>query len=205
MYIIDKNKDFYDYLSHIYGVDKSITFDRRGSVNVDDLMIADKSMNYPNIQSNSKTFVLLEVGYVQHLIKLFDFVIDEGMYERVISCSMELVRTFKDFKHYYDSPISIRGVDVAYNWTYFKPRSYRFDRPFNEVVRRVYDKSIDLPILKGTQVTSMLDAKEVWIELQTYLSSLGNDKDVDLHMTDVEKAVNHGFDKKTSFRNPIRL
>ena len=50
----------------------------------------------------------------------------------------------------------------------------------------------------------MLDPKETWIELQTYFSSLGNDKDIDLHLTDVEKAVNHGFDKKTSFRNPIK-
>ena len=31
MYIVDKHKDYYDYISHIYGVDKDTAFDRRGS------------------------------------------------------------------------------------------------------------------------------------------------------------------------------
>jgi hypothetical protein len=169
-------------------------------------MIANMPRNYTDITKDSKLFVILEVGYVQHLIQLFDFtVLETGRINNIASYSMKVVRTFKDYKHYYDYPISIRAIEVSYQRHYFEPNVYRFDRPFNEVVRRVYTKSINLPILKGTQLTSMLDAKETWIELQTYLSSLGNDKDIDLHMTDVEKAVNHGFDKKSSFRNPIRL
>lgn len=31
MLIIDKNNDFYDHISYIYGVDKKVVFDRRGS------------------------------------------------------------------------------------------------------------------------------------------------------------------------------
>jgi hypothetical protein len=31
MRILDKNKDFYDYLAGIYGIDNTVFFDRRGS------------------------------------------------------------------------------------------------------------------------------------------------------------------------------
>ena len=41
MYILDKNTDYYDYFSHIYGEDKSITFDRRGSAIIKDEMLVD--------------------------------------------------------------------------------------------------------------------------------------------------------------------
>jgi hypothetical protein len=39
MKIIDRNKDYYDYLSHVYGVDGNIAFDRRGSVLLTDRYI----------------------------------------------------------------------------------------------------------------------------------------------------------------------
>ena len=201
MYIIDKNKDYYDYFSHIYGVDKGITFDRRGSLPIDDAMISD-------ILGDSTFFILLEIGNVQHLIELYDFVLStyprDILHEKVISYNMKLVRTFREHKHHFDSPISIRGVNVGYHWGFGHPNVYHFDRPYGEAITRYSEKSINLPILGNTQITSLLDAQEIWIELQTYFSSLQNDKDVDLHMTDVEKAINHGFDKKTSFRNPIK-
>ena len=65
------------------------------------------------------------------------------------------------------------------------------------------DKNIMLPILQGTSLTKVLDAETVWIEIQTYISSLDNDKDIDLDTTDKEKATIHGFDKQ-SFRHPVK-
>jgi len=205
MYIIDKNKDYYDYFSNIYGVDKGIIFDRRGSVVLDDSLITGM-LSAPRLHSPI-LFILLEIGNVQHIIKLHNFTfgsVPNMPLPGITSSTMQLVRTFKDHKHYFNSPISIREVNISYHWDYGEPRVYQLDRSYEEVIARVDSKSIDLPILGGTQITSLLDAKEVWIELQTYFSSLKNDKDIDLHLTDVEKAVNHGFDKKTSFRNPIK-
>jgi len=209
MYIIDKNKDFYDYFSHIYGEDKRITFDRRGSIVITDEMIATASNEYSNVfYPKDKNFVLLEVGNVQYLIKCFNLIFKDYpkslIYNKYISSSMEIVRIFKDNKHYYNSPISIRGVNIHKIWSWKKGYTPNFEGSYKEVVEKTYKKSIDLPILSKTQLTSILDGKEIWIELQTYFSSLGNDKDVDIKMTDVDKAVNHGFDKKTSFRHPIK-
>lgn len=200
MYIIDKNKDFYDYFSHIYGEDKSITFDRRGSVICNDVMFTELPWRWSPFRFKDTAFVLLEIGNVQRLIKLYDFIIKK---DEIISCSMEVVRIFKDNKHYFKGPISIRGVDIHGIWSWKKGYVDNFNGSYKEVINETY-KSIKLPILAETQLTSMLDAKEIWIDLQTYFSSLGNDKDIELKMTDVEKAVNHGFDKKTSFRHPIK-
>jgi len=209
MYILDKNQDFYDHFSKIYGEDKAVTFDRRGSVILDGDMIVNQSYQYYEPRLNDEKFVLLEIGYTQYLIKLFNFKIKkEATIDIVKSYSMELVRKFEDYKHYYDSYISIRGCDVNYHWDWGwkkhnKGRRYKTDESFKEAISKVY-KEIDLPIFANTKITSLIDAKDIWIEMQTYISSLGNDKDVSLPMSEVEKAEIHGFDKKTSFRNPIK-
>lgn len=204
MYIIDKNKDYYDYYSRIYGIDKAITFDRRGSMVIDDLKLANLSWKYPLMISH----ILLEAGNSQYLIKLNNAIIKNRWgNDVIIACKMELVRTFADNKHYYTTPLSVRGVDVGYKWAwkYDSHRKYLYDRPFGEIITESYiDAAIDLPILDNTQITHLIDGKEIWIALNTYLSSLKNDRAIDIKMTDVEKAEIHGFDKKTSFRHPVK-
>jgi len=206
MYIIDKNKDFYDYLSHIYGCDKAITYDRRGSNIIDDEMIANVANKYyKSWREEDDGFIILEIGNIQYLIKMFDFVTESSaLLERFVSCKMEVLRTFKDNKHYYPAFVSIHGVDLNYQWSWKKGGSYKTKGSYNEVIRVVYENGIENPILANTQLTSLLDAQEVWVGLQTYISSLGNDKDISLPMTDVERAGIHGFDKKTSFRHPVK-
>ena len=204
MYILDKNKDFYDYFSHIHGEDKSMTFDRRGSHILTNNEIFYMSYEYNTPNRDDKRFVILEIGNKQYLVQLTNFKINKSSIipNDIEDYDMSIVRVFEDHKHYYDFPISIRGCDIDYHWKW--GRRFKYNESFNEVVRKVYDKEINLPILKETKFTSLLDLQEVWIELQTYFSSLDNDKDVSLPMTDIERAEIHGFDKKTSFRHPIK-
>ena len=207
MYIIDKNKEFYDHFSYIYGIDKCITFDSRGSINLNDENIFNM-INYESKSSIKESFILLEVGYIQYLIKVFNIKLKsiplDLVYDKFISFSLEVVWIFHNYKHYYKSPISIRGVYVDYIWRYKKDRKYILNDNFNEVIVGVYGEAIDLPILANTQLTSLINGEKIWKELQNYISSLDNDLDIEIPMTDVEKAVNHGFDKKTSFRHPIK-
>lgn len=210
MYILDKNHDFYDHFSKIYGEDKSITFDRRGSHILNNDEIVFLSYQYYSPNKDDKSFVVLEIGNKQYLIQLDNFKINKTSIipNEIEDYDMSIVRVFEDHKHYYEFPISIHGCDVDYHWKWgrgFKSnRDYKFNESFTEAIRKVYDKEINLPILKETKFTSLLDAQEVWIELQTYFSSLDNDKDISIPMTDVERAEIHGFDKKTSFRHPIK-
>jgi hypothetical protein len=212
MYIIDRNKDYYDYLSHVYGVDKKVVFDRRGSVNLTDeelvnLLKFNLNEKRPLYWNHRGEFFILEIGYIQYLVYLKDF---KTKHFKYISSKMECKHIFRNNVHYYDKPISIRRVNVEYNWGWDwrnkKPKEeyWVITNNYKETITKVYDDPINLPILKDTQLTQWLDPEEVWKELQNYISSLKNDKDVDLKMSDVEKAEIHGFDKKTSFRNPIK-
>ncbi len=207
MYIIDKNKDYYDYISHLYGVDKKITYDRRGSKIITDLDVVESSFvpSFRDPSRDSEFFVILEVGYTQYLIKLTDFTFKQFDATLIIDgCTMKLVRMFKDNKHYYKYPVSIRGVYLQHYWHRKKGYQFKIDGSYQELIKRIIDSSIHNPILKGTQITSLIPPEEIWAEVQNYISSLGNDKDVSLLMTDVEKAETHGFDRITSFRNPIK-
>ena len=201
MYIIDRNKDYYDYLSHIYGLDKSIVFDRRGSHIIDDGTLYGIVRGYQNV-------LLLEIGYVQYLLHLEDIIIEKSIFgDEFKSCTIKVLHTYIDNNHYFDEPISIRNACVDWRWNFYKkgfPSNLIIANNFKNTVKRIDDNIIGIPILKNTQITSLISPEDVWKELNTYISSLHNDKDIKSDLTDVEKAINHGFDKKTSFRNPIK-
>lgn len=206
MYIIDKNKDFYDYFSHIYGEDKAITYDRRGSSIIVDETIVDLSTRWSRGWYSDPTFVILEIGYAQYLIELSDFVFEPTPFamKGFVSCKLELVRKFNDQKHYYQKPMSIHGVSIKRLWNTKTKRMWIASESYSEIISEIPDRAIENPILSKTGLTSILDPEEIWIELQAYISSLGNDKDISIEMTDIERAEIHGFDKKTSFRHPIK-
>lgn len=209
MYIVDKNKDYYDHYSHIYGIDKHVVFDRRGSQIITDENIVNL-LTYPVY--NDENFVILEVGTVQYLIKVFKTKWKNSpaglIYEHFVSCCMSHLWTFRNHKHYYEKPMSIREVSINYQGGYYWgrgcKREYILNDNYNDVIKNVKDEGIELPIIAKTQLTSMIDGEVIWWELQNYISSLNNDKDISIPMTDVEKAVTHGFDKKTSFRHPVK-
>lgn len=210
MYIIDKHKDYYDYLSNIYGVDKRIVFDRRKSIPVTDEILIKLTdiFQWKNYQKKT-IFLLLEIGFKQYVIQIDNvkFAKDYWNSEYYSSSSMKIVHLFDNNIHYFDSPMSIRQIKIKSIWNWKKngmETQYIFSSNFNETVKSIFRDSIANPILKDTQITSLIEPFEIWRELQTYISSLKNDKNIDLPMTDIEKAEIHGFDKKTSFRNPIK-
>ena len=220
MYIIDKNSDYYDYYSHIYGVDKKVVYDRRGSTIVqDDQELVQLSNIYHDeylpplhssrfIKRDPITYLLLEIGYVQYLIQLDNFEVVEEEYTTFPSdikytFNCDIVREFKDNKHHFNHPVSIRGVALEYYWKGMN-RKYKLNESFEEAIARISNNSIDNPILANTFITKLLDSETIWKELQNYISSLNNDKDSGTIMSDVERAEIHGFDRKTSFRNPIK-
>lgn len=214
MYIIDKNKDYYDYLSHIYGVDKKVVYDRRKSVIITDETLC-KKINSISFSYRKESFIILEIGFTQYLIRCFNvyytgsFDPKLNIYPEFVECDLEIKRVFKDKKHHYSTPMSINYVELKYNYSWKNWRSwenkthYNFEDSYTELIKNIIDKDIKNPILKDTQITSLINPEEIWIELQNYISSLNNDKDIDLNLTDKEKAEIHGFDKK-SFRNPIK-
>ena len=200
MYILDKNKDFYDYYSHIYGEDKSITFDRRGSVLCTGDMIVGSERNTHHHwgEKTNTAFRILEVGYIQYLIKVYDIVFlndfNRQIYGKLQSYKMVIQHVYRNNEHLYKTPISIHGMEAEWNYNAIEwiipPRPVEDDK----------FTPIELPILADTVLTKLISPEEIWKELSNYISSLKNDKNVDIGTTDIEKVVNHGFDKKESFR-----
>lgn len=200
MFIIDKNKDYYDYFSNIYGCDKNITFDRRGSIIITDETVT----SLYRYNKNEEQFIILEIGNVQYFIRLYDLVLKKADYlystaEVFVSIKMEIVNIFRDNKNIYGFPISIRSVEIPF-------RSYHYDKKTGKFITDYTEYSvtntivINLPILANTQLTRLINPEEIWKELSNYISSLKNDKN-SVFVPDIQKVVNHGFDKKESFRN----
>jgi hypothetical protein len=209
MHIIDKNKDYYDYLQKIYGRDTTITYDRRGSKVLSNQalweLIAPIERYY---NKKDGALFVLEVGYTQYLFRAFVLFSKPLKYTMVsMPCNgrIELVHIFEDHKHYFDAPmtlVSARGANSF--WYSWKPK--KSPQVWNYSELNVDTKlAIPNPILKGTTLPSWVDAQKIWIGLSNFISAKYNDKTIEIVNTDVEKAVQHGFDKVSSFRNPIKL
>ena len=214
MYILDKNKDYYDYLAKLYGVDKTITYDHRGSITLTELTflkkIAPSYDEYENkhyFEDNKKKYLfIVEVGTTQYLFKMYDihYKLEMNIYSPC-SCKYELLRIFKDNKHYYEKEITIVPVSrnryyIGYNW-----RDWNNEKVVSFLeLRELLDRRISNPILKDTVIPAHIKDVEVWKDLSNYISSKYNDKTITIKNSDVSKLQNHGFDKVTSFRHPIR-
>ena len=209
MYIIDKNKDYYDYHSHVYGVDTQIVLDRRGSIILTDKSLLDliSFERYGIISYTNPYMVLLEIGYIQYLLKISD-IKKNAITDEVESCRISLAYTYKNNMHYFKAPISIRQVLLKYYYRYKytskEKKGYKISGNFKEDIKKIFDRHIDYPILAKTQITSLISSRTIWEELQNYISSLNNDRHIETVLSDKEKAVIHGFDNKYSFRNPIK-
>jgi hypothetical protein len=211
MRILDKHKDFYDYLAGIYGIDNTVFFDRRGSTKItqDDLIrafYADRNLydwndKGPLLQEYKKDlYAIIEVGYYQYLLRAYTVTrIRLGIYYNLYCGNIELAHVFSDHKHYNESPISLYPVDV-HNYRLRKDKKASKNLNYGNDIHPYYEKVIENPIFTDTKIPSILDAQTIYVNIFDYISSKA-DFDIVDKRDDVAKAVDHGFDKKTSFRN----
>lgn len=209
MYIIDKNKDYYDHISYTYGVDKKVVYDRRGSTQLTDEDLYNLVRGRRHFMYNHK-YLLLEVGFTQYLIKPTNIQVhmsDVATYTVFDSLDLELIHTYKEHRNYFEEPMSLRWCYVNHEWDSLSNIKLNLQGRYEQDIVGVgsnpqwsFPEVYTNPILKDTSITSIISGDEIWKELQNYISSLNNDKDCSTLMTDVEKAEVHGFDKKKSFR-----
>jgi hypothetical protein len=83
MKIISKIKDYYDYLSGIYGIDEQIVYDRRkfeepfGNLS----KFPTKFYNHHLDDTEKTDFVLLEIGNIHYLFKIYEYVTNRNVDE----------------------------------------------------------------------------------------------------------------------------
>lgn len=184
MKIVSKVKDYYDYLVGIRGLDEDIVYDRRNCFVFNEFhhseFIRGGKFRYSFLPIY---YYVLEVGYTHYL---FSLVPTGG------SVDVKLIKRFKVEKKKSNSPMSF--ISVRYN----------VYRKSSEIE---YTKRLDLiwenPILKNTWVPTFIPAEDIFDDLYDYLISIREPQMTD-NRTDVEKLEAKGFDRKTSFRHPIK-
>jgi hypothetical protein len=184
MKIISKVKDYYDYLVGIRGLDEDIVYDRRNCFVFNEFhhgeFLKGGKMKYSFLPIYH---YVLEVGYTHYL---FSLVPKDG------SVDVKLIKKIKVEKKRSNSPISF--ISVRYN-------------VYRKSTEIEYTKRLDLiwenPILKNTWVPTFISAEEIYDNLYDYLISIREPQIID-NRTDVEKLESKGFDRKISFRHPIK-
>lgn len=210
MYIISKYKDYYDYISNIYGCDKSITY-KRLSIDGDSLVeqeIADKKVReLPGLYRNNK----------------FDY-FDYTIAWLCICGYYYLICKHKDQPDF--DVISKQNYPLVYDYlfrenTYYQNRIENyvgvFDRslvdihkqiqqPVFTLKRRCGELVVDseIPKLKDIAwIKQNISPQQMWQNIYYFISNeirTNPDKNPPVQLSNNDKIVKAGFDLKTSFR-----
>lgn len=205
------NKDYYDYLTGLYGEDEKVVFDRRTFTVLSNLdspyfsyiptltdspkkeirkrQFMGSRLKWVTEYQATELYCILEVG-----LKQYSFQVERYLNEDSKVCI--------DWKLLDIKSISKKDKAGSTPMSFFKATSrysffWRDDTP-ELIIEK--EGSIPNPILAGTPITSLIPSHNIYQELTSYISSL-NDKEVIDNRTDIEKAESAGFDRKTSFRN----
>jgi hypothetical protein len=204
MRILDKNKDYYDYLSFTEISDTTRIFDRRGSINIKDPdilgYIKTRFHSWDRPKPESIVYLGLLAGYTFYIFKIYDIQWNK------ISCfdndptpiSYKIGILRKDIDYTKSLGIltlyELRCIGIWWN-------KKEKDIVLSDFELKPYNEG-KIPILKETKIPSLVSPNDMFMDIENYLSSLSTEKDYTTkNITDIDKAINHGFDKKESFRN----
>jgi len=222
MQILCKYKDYYDYTCHLYGRDPFPTYDRRECFpfTQQDLIrwIVDIE-SYPEyffrVRKDEKEYFCLETGSVKYIFEVSNFSQkkkNEILYD--YSADFRLCRTVFNLPKTYKSPIALGKVDMAYTnyhlfWKNKNTVETCDERELDFSSKRYFYRSksseqhlIQNPILAETEIPRFINPMDIYKNLDNYLRSQYNDKNQQSEgLTDIERAINKGFNGKESFRN----
>lgn len=204
------NKDYYDYLTGIYGIDDKVVYDRREFTilaSTDSVFFNHTALEKDTPKKEVRTrkwigrhykwvteyqatelYCMLEVG-----LKWYFFHVDRYLDATSHVCLDWKVITTKEItkdKKLGIAPMSFFKAFRTYSWWDDEKLDVKVDQ----------SDAIPNPILKGTPIASLITAQEIYHSLYAYISSLNDFVIID-NRTDIEKAESAGFDRKTSFRN----
>lgn len=208
------NKDYYDYLTGIYGIDEKVVFDRRRFTIISRLDLP--IFSYLPLENDTPKkeipvwmrkdkrvpeYVGTKIGFILEVgLKWYVFEVERYLDKAFKVClDWTLVKTKEIHREHRlcKSPLSFfmyhKNSRYSIDW---KSYDYYDDARIN--IRE--GTLIDNPILSGTPIPSFIPAEEIYSLLCSYISSM-NDIEVIDSRTDTQKAESVGFDRKTSFRN----
>ena len=214
MKIVDNKKDFYDYVVGEYGIDDMIVFDRRKSVVIKTNEKPEIYRDYlfSTIKGDKDQYLKEEISYDKNRkIKVkkgtfYHFALKTGRHfyffeverylidDNNVCVKTQLVAEDDDDILYPDLLLAIIPHE-SYRSFYSYYRGIKY---WNNNIYK--DQMINLPILKDTVIPGYVSAKDVFLNIYSYLSSK-KEKKIEDNRSDIMKLESAGFDKIVSFRN----
>ena len=219
MLILGKFKDYYDYLCGIYGIDKDIVYDRTNayvlgkSDNLNDsIYFSREKLSFDKPKKNARAWIVndkgksvfknvligtiyhfvIEVGNTQYLFEVERYLDDIN--DDKVHIDVKFLMSFDISEKKSKEPLSLIPC------IYYR---YRFGSDVKKISSYDIKNEIKNPILKDTYITSYIDPTEIYDKIYNYLISIREKPIIDKR-NDVQKLEGYGFDKKTSFRHPIK-
>jgi hypothetical protein len=201
MKILSKYKDYYDYLSGIWGEDPKLILDRR--------------KGNPKPIGEKYDFQLKDTGKITLIIcgKL----IEGYRYQNKIYYG-EDIKQFSNIDNskwdgidYPYTTIRIGGNGLRIKDTYYALElvggyldiNKKYNCPI--LIKSGREKWDEYPKLEELNLGSFIDAETIYSWLQEYLAKeVDEQQNIIPNLTDVQKLENKGFNKKTSFRPNIK-
>jgi hypothetical protein len=210
MKILDKCKEFYDYVVSIYGIDNDIILDRR---NKEDFDFPDNTYNWKySYFSNGSLYFVLEIGYNQYLFKV-DYI--DGKKQnvqliKVFESTCQIIDYKAEFNVNYKHNVAYKlkhRKDLLSNVTNFYEVCLQTAISLKEITIETlrFDQLANRSTIKNKVYVNLnpfakyLDPVTVYNQIYSFLLSKKDKKIVDSR-TDVQKLESAGFDRKTSFR-----
>ena len=204
MKIIDKGtrKDFYDYIAYQYP-DSSTCFDRRKAQQFDKTFIASWMSDDRKFIHNYSLFIIC-IGYTRWLFSVSD--VKHTYLES--DYKLRLVSQWKDYNNREFMTIKVPDLYWGYAGKSEEEKAEAIKnnqipiKDFKTYGWNSFDDKNGL-FLKDAGFASILKPEDVYWSLDEYFCSLASEKEggPSKDLSDVDKALNHGFDKKVSFRN----
>lgn len=209
------NKDYYDYLTGIYGIDEKVVFDRRKFTIISRLdlpIFSYKPLEKDAPKKEIPSWLWRDKKVPEYECAKFECLLEAGLkwfffeVERYLDNNSKLCIDWKLVKRKDVSKrqrISPSPITFFTDYSSYRYHGWSIGLTEDERYHRIEVKDEDTfsnPILSGTPIPSLIPAEEIYNLLCCYISSLNDIEIIDTR-TDVEKAESAGFDRKTSFRN----
>ena len=223
MKIIDKHKDYYDYIASIMGIDEKVVYDRRGSTalgesryyNFDwpsdyDLYFCKKPFKCDSPKTKKSQWQSCKYKARTERLgwswksrnkyseegAIYDIYLEVGYHRFILEVERYLDENGKLILEPYIADVKELKKGEKKSTAPLCISQYNYER----YGRLRHDKSIDNPILKDTWIPGLIPANDMWNMLYEYISSL-NDKEFTDSRTNDQHIESAGFDKKISFRH----
>jgi hypothetical protein len=214
-------KDYYDYLVSIMGMDEKVVYDRRNStvVHASDIHLFDFPTGY-DLYFSRKPFKCDEpkkrikswssAKYVNRVqrwkkFKYSDYIEEGSIYHLFLEAGYH--QFIFEVERYLDKEGKLHVDTELVDHREVKKDKKKLEAPLfiGELHFKYYDiedkiNGIDNPILTETWIPKFIPANDMWNMLYEYISSL-NDKEFTDTRTNDQHIESHGFDKKISFRH----